>query len=82
MVFSSTIELTCVVLESVNLVSNVGFAEVRGRIRQVWTFSGVFPIFRRFGGNIVGHKDYFPFVIFIFCMFGCTSTISSLLWVP
>ena len=79
MLFSSTIEITCVVLESVNLISNVGFAEVQERTRQVWPFSGVFGHFLTFwGGNIGGHKDYFPFVIFNFCMIDCNSTISSL----
>ena len=72
MLFSSTIELKCVVLESVNLISNVGFAEVRGQNRQVWKCSGVFGYFFGVsGGNILGHKDYFPFVIFNFCMFNC-----------
>ena len=45
MIFSSTIGLTFVILESVNLISNVGFAELRGRTRQVWTFSSSFVIF-------------------------------------
>ena len=41
MLFSGTIELTCEVLESINFISNVGFAEVRGQTCQVWTISGV-----------------------------------------
>ena len=71
MLFSSTIELTCLVLESVNLISNVGFTEVRGRTRQVWTFLGVLGNFSDVLGAILGatriifHSLYLIFICFI-----------------
>ena len=77
--FSTTIKLVCVVLESVNLISNVGFAEVRGQTRQVWTF---WAFFQCFGGNIGGHKDYSLLIIFNCCIFDFNSIIPSLQWVP
>ena len=54
MLFSSTIELACVVLEFINFISNVVSTEVRGRNCQVWTFSGVFGHFSTFMGEILG----------------------------
>ena len=59
MILSSTIELTCVVLESVNLISNVGFMGVQGQTRQVWTFSGVFGHFSAFWGQYWGPQGLF-----------------------
>ena len=82
MLFISTIELTYVVVESVNLISYVIFAEVQGRTCQVWIFLGFFGHFSMFCGSIGGHKDYFPFIIFNFCIFDCNSTIASLQWFP
>ena len=56
----------CVVLESLNFISNKGFTEFRGKLVKFGRYWHFLPFFRHFGGNIGGHKDYFPFVIFNF----------------
>ena len=59
MLFSITTERTCVFLESVNLISNMGFLEVRGQTRQIQTFQALLAVFRRFGGSIGGKNIIF-----------------------
>ena len=61
MIFSSTIELTCVVLESVNLVSNVGFCGGTGANSSSLDVFGRFSHFSTFWGEYCGPQRLFSF---------------------
>ena len=59
MLFSATIELTCAVLESVNLISNVGFTEVRVELVNFGHFRVFLPFFDVLGAILGATKIIF-----------------------